>query len=92
MLDWKFLPQVFELIYFEGPGQTGQTGSDWPLRSELERGDEFESVHSDGEVILQVLWHYPHRSNEFTLQRFGNHVTIISLEVMNDYGQLPLKL
>ena len=82
MMDGKFLPHVFELINFEGLHQSVQA-----LRGELERVDELESVHSDGEILLRVLWNYPHLS-EPTLQRFDNQVTIIVLEVMHDYGQL----
>ena len=52
---------------------------------ELERVDELESVHSNGEILLHVLWNYPHLSNEFTLQRFDNQVPIIALEVIHDY-------
>ena len=54
------------------------------LRSELERVDELESVHSDGEILLHVLWNYPHLP-EFTLQRFVNQVPIIVLDDMYDY-------
>ena len=50
MLDGKGLPHVFELINFEGLHQTIQA-----LRRELERADELESVHSDGEILLHVL-------------------------------------
>ena len=86
MLDGKFLPHVFERINFEGLHQTVQA-----LRGELERIDEFEFVHSDGEIVLHVLWNYPHLS-EFTLQRFDNQVTAIALEVMHGYRQLPRRL
>ena len=60
MLDGKFFPHVFLLINFEGFLQTVQA-----LRGELERVDELESVHSDGEILPHVLWNYPHLSNEF---------------------------
>ena len=60
-------------------------------KNELERFDELESVHSDGEIVLNVLRNYPHLF-EFTLQRFDNQVTIIALEVMYDHRQFPLKL
>ena len=46
-------PHVFELINFEGLHQTSQA-----LRDELEEVDELESVHSDGEIVLHVLWNY----------------------------------
>ena len=72
----KGLPHVFELINFEGLHETVQT-----LRSELERVDELEPVHSDGEILLHVLWNYPHLP-KFTLQRFDNQVPIIALEVI----------
>ena len=79
MRNGKGLPQVFQLINFEGLHETGQA-----LRSELERNDELESVHSDGEILLNVLRNYP-QLPEFTLQRFDNQVPIITLEVMYDY-------
>ena len=79
MSDRKGPPHAFELVNFEGLHETVQT-----LRSELERVDELESVHSDGEILLHVLWNYPHHP-EFTLQRFDNRVPIIALEVMYDY-------
>ena len=50
MSNGKGLPHVFELINFEGLHETVQT-----LRSELERVDEFESAHSDREILLHVL-------------------------------------
>ena len=84
MLDGKGLPYVFELINFEGLHQTVQV-----LRGELERVDELEFIHSEGEILLHVLWNYPHLS-EFTLQRFDKQVTIIALEVVHDHRQLPL--
>ena len=65
MSDGKGLPRVFELVNFEGLHESVQT-----VRSELERVDELESVHTDGEKLLHVLWNYPHLP-EFTLQRFG---------------------
>ena len=49
MSDGQGLPHVFELINFEGLHETVQV-----LRSELERVDELESVHSDGEILLHV--------------------------------------
>ena len=67
------------IINFEGLHETVQT-----LRSELERVDELESAHSDGEILLHILWNYPHLP-EFTLQRFDNQVSIIALEIMYDY-------
>ena len=79
MEDEKDLSHIFELISFEGLHATAQA-----LRSELERVGELECVHSDGEILLQVLWNYP-RLPEFTLQRFDNQVPIIALEVMYDY-------
>ena len=78
MLDGKCLPHVFELINFKGLHPTVQT-----LTGKLETVDELASVHSDGEIVLHVLWNYPHLS-EFTLQRFNNQVTITALEVLHD--------
>ena len=48
--DEEGLTRVFELINFEGLHETVQA-----LRSELERVDELESVHSDGQIPLHVL-------------------------------------
>ena len=78
MSDGKDLPHVFELISFASLHEIVQT-----LRSELERVDELESVHSDGEIFLHVLWNYPHLP-EFTLQRYDNQVPIIAFEVIYD--------
>ena len=80
MLDGKLLRYIFEIVNFEGFHQTV-----WALRNEVEIVDGLESAHSDGEILLHVLWNYPHLS-EFTLQCFGNQVTIIALEVMHDYS------
>ena len=52
-LSYKGLPHVFELINLEGLHETVQT-----LRSELERVDELESVHSEGEILYHVLWNF----------------------------------
>ena len=79
MSNVKGLTHLFKLINFEGLHGTVQI-----LRSELERVDELESVHSDGEILFHVLWNYPHLS-VFTLQCFDNQVPIIALEVMYDY-------
>ena len=79
MSNGKGLVHVFELIDFEGLHETVQA-----LRSELERVDELESVHNDGEILPHVLWNYPHLP-EFTLQRYDNQVPIITLEVMFNY-------
>ena len=79
MSNRKGLTPVFELINFECLHETVQI-----LRSEFERVDELDSVHSDGEILPHVLWNYPHLP-EFTLQRFDNQGPIIALEVMYDY-------
>ena len=60
--DGKGLPHVSELVNVEGLHETVQA-----LRSELERIDELEPVHSDGEILLHVLWNY-HHLPEYTLQ------------------------
>ena len=77
--DGEGVLHVFELIIFEGLHETVQA-----LRSELERVNELESVHSDGEILLHVLRNYS-RLPEFTLQRVDNLVPIIALQVMYDY-------
>ena len=48
------LAYVFEIINLEGLHESVDI-----LRSELERVDEIESIHSDGELLLHIMWNYP---------------------------------
>ena len=86
MLDVKGLTRVFEFINFQGLHQNVHA-----LSGELERVDKLEATHSDGEILLYVLWDHSHLT-KFTLQRFDNQVSIITLEVVYDYRQLPLMI